>query len=746
MKFHTLPQPNYFDLPYLAIRYDLPTSLRFQQAPLQGAVSASGDAGTALAGDVGTAVGSAVAAPLVAIGQIARAFTPGTPVGGSSSDGAVAPIQTPGGLFGIGAKTIPGLVGPAPEAVYAPQQQPQALATAPNSPPPLSLMTPTYDNTPVAPRAFQLRTEQNTQVPQGQPQQPLSTQPLTAPSAPQQPIIPYLSNAQGNPVLNPQLAAMSNPAPDENAPIGPPPEAQMLQGAISEDSAGGVAPEQEQPDWMEQFQQFVQPMVNKFGGWINSLDPLAAIEQATQPQAAEAATKPIWQQLAEASSNSAKPPAAPTPASGRVPPPPNTPALPSAAPNSAGQIPPNAKPPSTSMVSPPTAVAPNANQLNALTAAQDSRSAADEGIKEAMQAKDNSTLAQALSQVAKAPVDNHTLNKIIATANALSETSFRSLNDFDRAVDTAIDAMNRAEDPSHPEQSGLIAKMNKAEAAIFTQPIPYLYDIDATRNISREERMAAIAGKIASFHNQNERYLTSAPSQREREQVTNRAVTKDVNGRDVYGAYQPPLEMKGPLNKLRWALGHAEPSQRALTKQEDADIQTNRAAKIAANNTQVEKLMKEADGLVALRTQISQTAQAKTAQMYNALMQQLQLKRDILTSKNQALAIPLANYIAAQGIQSQRLMQDLRAQADATSALVAGTAAANTLLSNERANNAADASAVAARQKVKEERGKTIAELMKIYSKGGARVPPKLEKTFQEYLDELSNESPGVSK
>lgn len=238
--------------------------------PAQGAASTVG----ADLADAGEGALDAIN-PLNAVGQIFSAFTPGTPSAPASSDGAVSPIVTPGGLFGIGGHTTPGLVGPAPEAQYAPAM--------PNG----QLSAPPVQQTP-SPLVFgqQPAVQQTAQPLQGQVvQQPAST-------------------ALTNPI--PQIAvptpAPANPAPAQQQP-GAPAQTQQVdqdepvspQGEAPEPSVPGSfqlqAQHNENEPWNAQFQQYAQPVMQQMGDFFNKVanDPLGAFDEATRPQSAEAA-------------------------------------------------------------------------------------------------------------------------------------------------------------------------------------------------------------------------------------------------------------------------------------------------------------------------------------------------------------------------------------------------------------------------------------------------------------------------
>lgn len=228
-------------------------ALTIDGQPLTGPAQASASEAENIGADLADAGEGALGAldPLNAIATITSAFTPGTPIGGNaSSEGAIAPIYTPGGLFGIGAHTTTGVLGPSPEAVYAPQQQALPLAPAPAqptaSPLPISLMQPLPAQV------------SNNFIPQ--------QQAPTALLAPQQ--------AQ---IVQQPAAAASQPLGDNE----PTASAAPLQGYVSNEpdaaplpssNAGQAPPAQQADPWaMQQFQQYGQPIMNAMNGFFANL-------------------------------------------------------------------------------------------------------------------------------------------------------------------------------------------------------------------------------------------------------------------------------------------------------------------------------------------------------------------------------------------------------------------------------------------------------------------------------------------
>lgn len=245
--------------------------------------------------------GGGMLLPLTAVIEGAKALgsiISGGPTTGSpqmSGNGSVAPQRT-SGFFGIGARTIPGLVSPPNPAVYANAAPVQAMPNIPQAPgaPQLLQGQATQQMLPMQPQA---RT--GGEVPQGPgaqpqaPQQPMqfppAQQPLTMPTPqgppqqllPMQPQMDQQQPLQGSVVMN----VGANGRPMISAPGAPP-----------QQEAAPQAPQQPNyPPWAAPLQQMapaLQGLHNFFTGLPDQLSQAAEHGFLPPAEAASGMTKP----------------------------------------------------------------------------------------------------------------------------------------------------------------------------------------------------------------------------------------------------------------------------------------------------------------------------------------------------------------------------------------------------------------------------------------------------------------------
>lgn len=208
--------------------------------------------------------------PLLAGASALKNIISGGPTTGTpqESGGAIAPQRT-SGFFGIGAKTIPGLVSPPNPAVYANAAPVQAMPAIPQVQAPNLLPQGS-----TAPQVAPPQAPHFTQ--QGQNAAPLQGQ-VTAnvdaqgnPIAPQPSQVPLQSPGQGQPQQELPPAAQPIPMPDVSTVMPP-----INVSAPTQPEAAQQAPQPQPyapanaPAWSAPFQQFA-PAVQGFHDWLDN--------------------------------------------------------------------------------------------------------------------------------------------------------------------------------------------------------------------------------------------------------------------------------------------------------------------------------------------------------------------------------------------------------------------------------------------------------------------------------------------
>lgn len=645
-------------------------------------------------GDVALDVGSAALGnPLPAIAQIFSAFTPGTPVtGGVSNNGTVAPTVVPGGLFGIGGKTIPGVLGPAPEAVYAPTAPAQPLAAG-------AFAAPQAQTDPTLPA-------------QQAPIQGQAAATEAAPTTAQTP--PQYSTAAPSVVQPPASVPPPSVAGDVQGqqPVGDTAQMQPTQtegsGSPLLSGAAEYNEPEAQPDWMEQLQQVLPALQQKVGNFFNSIDPLAAFEGATQPQPAEAAqqgkpfnpldyagpqTQPTGpagptgaaNPAAAAASNPIPAPAHPTavPARAQVPAPPrdSTPApqagvpteaallaarTPQVAPPIPGSAAAKAAQPTLTAQTPTLAPLQPAGATNLGAVNPDKAPTIGDAKKAANNAAaidENKKLAQIFDAARMAAPSSDSVAKIQNLAQQITQTQFSNINDFQRMIDNGLANIQQ-------DEQDITNLYNKS----WYDPRPSL------GGHSREGREAFILGEIANLNARRGRLASDQPNAREWDRALDAEVKTDANGHMVMnkfgnpeiGKYEPTEEMKGPLNKLRYALGHAEPSKKQMIREAYDKIARGRAAQGDLYKGIAAELGTEFTQYEALRASKDAMIENKIAQKYKMLGDFLHNNSAALQDKNKALEMPLTGMIGAMRQEAEDSMRHTNTMAQVAQALALG--------------------------------------------------------------------------
>jgi hypothetical protein len=616
--------------------------------PLQGLVSGAGQTIGAVAS------GNPLGAIAPIFGGLINAFSPGPTYGGGVSDsGAIAPTVTSGGLFGIGRKVVPGVLGPAPEAVYAPTPPAQQLMPFPQVPQAAPAPTPQM-LLPMQARAIQNAVVAPAPVAQATP----TVMPAPAVSVP----------AQAAPLAQPAVPA---------SPV-------QLQAAVQYDdtplSAAHEAPPGEQtaapepPQWLQEVQQVLPGLQQKFGAFFNSLDPLAALDPSALPPGMEQAAGAANQNQGTFFNplkymGGAATLAAPTPAAVTAPTavPANKvgPKVVPAPPNNYTSVVPETAAGQPQLVAQTPKLAPSGDvKMEAVkTDHEPTVGDAKAAANNAASVIETQNLGRFFDAIRKAPITQSAAQMIVQLAQNVAQAKVSNVSDFERLIDAGMRDVNKY-------QQDLTNEMNKQ----FTEPQASL------GGHSRLWREAYLLGKIAALHNDELLYATKTPSDHEWHTALNAQMKTDATGKIVrdkfgnpeVGAYEPPIKPGGPLGALQWAIGHPEVSKKQIIADALNTIMANRHKQVELNKGIVDNLSSELTQYQALEKLKDLTIQTKVTEHYKRLMDELGMKEKTLAELNGALALPLSSYIAAQSVQTADTLKELHAAADVAVALAQG--------------------------------------------------------------------------